>query len=244
MNRKIAFTIIVALLSCSFSFGQKLIYKDSIPEIRDVGNYGPNRTHFVYLYLGNNLPVLNQENYRYSISTITPQFGIAYKYKLNENFSSGIRIGYSFRKNEWKSESFRKTYRNNLDFEFLNTAHKFKAFNLSHEALGMIFFRNSPHKAGDRIPKYFEIGAFSYFEMFGKISAIVETDTQGSYTNTIKKRSYYDSHYNHDLKYGINLRTGVGFINLYTNIYLYNIINDRHDPAFIDVGVEINVPII
>jgi hypothetical protein len=242
MSKKIVLINLFILVCCSFSLGQKLIYKDSIPEDRIISNYGPNKTHFIYLYIGNNLPVLNQENYKYSTSTINPQFGIAYKFKINEKLSSGVRLGYSFRKNEWKSESFRNIYQSNSNFDFLNTTNKFEAFNLSHESISTLFFRYASKKAGDRIPDYIELGVFAFFEISGKISAVVEEPIQGNYSITSEKRTYYPSHYNNDIRYGINLRKGVGLINLYTNFYLSDILSELNDPAYLDVGVEINLP--
>ncbi len=226
-------------------FGQEtLLHKKTVETLRE-GDFGPNKKRYIHTFFKVGFYQKTNEWNACSIqggNSFTTGYGIRYKRKLSSKLSYGYDLGYDFNQYRFKRDS--SSLYSQLN-GFL-TADSLKTDKLTFGMLELApYFRINFGQRGDHLGKYLDFAFYGALMISSK--HVLKWDHPNS---SIIKKSTYKSRrlgYTNKLFYGIEIRYGNAFYNLFIRYRCVDIFNSKlnespYQPSLIRLGGYLIIP--
>lgn len=227
---------ILLLSSITIKAQRTLLFEDVDKELATRStNYGPNKTHYVHLYLlggqilgetADSLPInfLGSNNYG---------VGVRYKNKITKWWSHGLELAYNY-------QIFNIAQKNNKSFRG-NKQYEKERLN-QHQLNPAYYWRFKIGRAGNYLGNYFDIGAYGSWTF---ANSHVWKTKENVADAKLAKIKYKQVNYLNPLEYGAIVRIGFNKIAITGKYRLTDIIKEQPNstPTLprLTIGVDIKI---
>jgi hypothetical protein len=226
--------ILILLLTCYsvYAYSQEIVFSQNVKSDTVRPTQGPNLKNYKHMFLGIGFPLTTADEVAYTKagSSLTVDYGIRYKRRLNNTFAVGFDVAVI-----WAAYKIKQETGKSIPDTIINKRAKFKVNSLTPD----LYLRINVGRRGNYIGKYLDLGGYGSWN-WKKAYVIQNKDDNDQMVKVSTSRLSYMENFS----YGLLARIGVNRLSVAAKYRLSDLFKDQvysELPRF-SVGVEFALP--